>query len=86
MKFKAYKVLVIALAVVLASGLLFAATPEQYLAQGNTFLKAKQYDKAIQYYNASAKMKPTDSAYYYMGLAYYMKGKRQRRYHPFRMR
>jgi len=76
MKFKAYKVLVVALALVFASGLLFAATAEQYLAQGNKFLKAKQYDKAIQYYSASAKMKRTDAAYYYMGLAYYMKGKK----------
>jgi tetratricopeptide (TPR) repeat protein len=53
-----------------------ATQAAQYLAQGSKFLQAKQYDKAIQYYNYSAKLNPTDSAYYYAGIAYYMKGQK----------
>jgi tetratricopeptide (TPR) repeat protein len=55
----------------------FAGNPEQaqqYLVNGNKFLKAKQYDNAIKYYNASIKLNATTDAYYAMGLAYYYKG------------
>jgi len=46
----------------------------QYLTMGHKYLKAGQYDKAIQYYNASAKTQPTYQAYQFMGTAYYKKG------------
>lgn len=46
----------------------------QYLAKGHQFLKAKKYDNAIQYYQASIKIQPTAQAYQYMGTAYYYKG------------
>ncbi|MEI7641021.1 MAG: tetratricopeptide repeat protein [bacterium] len=52
-----------------------AANPQaaQYLQAGNKYLQAKQYDQAIQYYNASIKIQPTAGAYQYLGTAYYYK-------------
>ena len=47
---------------------------QQYLMTGHKYLKAKQYDMAIKYYAASAKVSPTFQAYQYMGTAYYYKG------------
>jgi len=47
---------------------------QQYLVKGHQFLKAKQYDNAIKYYQASVKLQPTYQAYQFMGTAYYYKG------------
>jgi len=47
---------------------------KQYLIQGHKYLKAKRYDAAIKYYNASARVKPTYQAYQFMGTAYFYKG------------
>ena len=79
MKFNFPKVIVFTCAVVLLiSGFAFAnpAQARQYLLQGNKLLQAKQYDNAIKYYGASIKLQPTADAYYYMGVAYQMSGKR----------
>jgi tetratricopeptide (TPR) repeat protein len=50
------------------------AKAQQYLNAGINYVKAKNYDKAIQYLNYSVKMEPTSNAYYYLGYAYYSKG------------
>ncbi|MCE5300684.1 MAG: tetratricopeptide repeat protein [Spirochaetia bacterium] len=47
---------------------------QQYLITGHKYLKAKQYDMAIKYYQASANAQPTYQAYQFMGTAYYYKG------------
>jgi len=47
---------------------------DKYIAAGNQFLKVKQYDKAIQYYQASINMNPTWQGYAYLGTANYYKG------------
>jgi tetratricopeptide (TPR) repeat protein len=46
----------------------------QYLTTGHKYLKAKQYDMAVKYYQASANAAPTYQAYQFMGTAYYYKG------------
>jgi tetratricopeptide (TPR) repeat protein len=77
MRLNVTKVLVFMAVILFAVASVVAATPQQaqqYLLNGNKFLQAKQYDNAIQYYNASIKMNATTDAYYYMGLAYYYKG------------
>jgi len=47
---------------------------QQYLAKGHQYLKARRYDEAIKFYQASANAQPTYQAYQYMGTAYYYKG------------
>jgi tetratricopeptide (TPR) repeat protein len=47
---------------------------QQYLAKGHQYLKARRYDEAIKFYEASAASQPTYQAYQYMGTAYYYKG------------
>ncbi|MEI7542906.1 MAG: tetratricopeptide repeat protein [bacterium] len=51
-----------------------AGPAQQYLMTGHKYLKAKQYDMAIKYYQASAKVGPTYQAYQFMGTAFYYKG------------
>lgn len=51
-----------------------AAGGDQYLLAGHKYLKAKQYDMAIKYYQASINTNPTYQAYQFMGTAYYYKG------------
>lgn len=51
-----------------------AAGQDQYLLAGHKYLKAKQYDMAIKYYQASINTNPTYQAYQYLGTAYYYKG------------
>ena len=50
------------------------ARAQQYLVAGHKYLKAKDYDNAIKYYQASIKIQPTYQAYQFMGTAYYYKG------------
>ncbi len=47
---------------------------QQYLVAGHKYLKAKNYDAAIKYYQASINIQPTYQAYQFMGTAYYYKG------------
>lgn len=47
---------------------------QQYLIAGHKHLKAKNYDAAIKYYQASINIQPTYQAYQFMGTAYYHKG------------
>ena len=47
---------------------------DKYLLAGHRYLKAKNYDMAIKYYQASINMRPTYKAYQYLGTAYYYKG------------
>lgn len=78
MRFNVTKVLALVLVtLIFAMGAAFAADPakaQQYLTYGHQYLKAKQYDNAIKYYQYSAKLNPTADAYYYTGYAYFYKG------------
>jgi tetratricopeptide (TPR) repeat protein len=51
-----------------------ASPAAQYLLTGHKYLKARQFDMAIKYYQASANVEPSAQAYKYMGTAYYYKG------------
>jgi tetratricopeptide (TPR) repeat protein len=50
---------------------------QQYLVKGHQYLKARKYDAAIKYYQASANAQPTYQAYQFMGTAYYYKGDKE---------
>jgi tetratricopeptide (TPR) repeat protein len=50
---------------------------QQYLVKGHQYLKARQYDYAIKYYQASVNIQPTYQAYQFMGTAYYYKGDKE---------
>jgi len=78
MKFNVKVVVIMVVAVLFAAATAMAnpAQAKQYLLQGHKLLKAKQYDKAIQYYNYSIKLSPSADAYYYAGLANFMSGKK----------
>lgn len=52
------------------------ATASKHLEQGISHLKAKDYDAAITEFDESAAVSPEAEAYYYLGYAYYMKGKK----------
>jgi tetratricopeptide (TPR) repeat protein len=75
---KVSKILVfLALILFVASGMLIAANSaqaKQYLDYGNKYMKAKQYDNAISYYNQSIKLQASTEAYYCLGVAQYYKG------------
>lgn len=47
---------------------------QQYLVKGHQYLKARKYDAAIKFYQASINAQPTYQAYQFMGTAYYYKG------------
>lgn len=47
----------------------------QHLDQGIAFLKVKKFDAAIREFEASADINPDAEAYYYLGYAYYLKGR-----------
>jgi tetratricopeptide (TPR) repeat protein len=57
-----------------AGGAAAGGQAQQYLIKGHQYLKARRYDAAIQYYQASANAQPTYQAYQFMGTAYYYKG------------
>ncbi len=46
-----------------------------HLEKGIAHLKAKQYDAAVAELEESASINPNAEAYYYLGYAYYMKGR-----------
>jgi tetratricopeptide (TPR) repeat protein len=47
----------------------------QHLDQGITYLKAKKFDAAISEFETAADINPDAEAYYYLGYAYYLKGR-----------
>jgi tetratricopeptide (TPR) repeat protein len=47
----------------------------QHLEQGIAHLNAKHYDAAIAEFEESAAISPEAEAYYYLGYAYYLKGR-----------
>jgi len=51
-------------------------TAEEHLEKGIAHLKAKQYDAAIEELEESASIYPEAEAFYYLGYAYYMKGRK----------
>ena len=48
----------------------------QHLEQGIALLNAKDYDAAIAEFDESAAISPEAEAYYYLGYAYYLKGRK----------
>lgn len=58
-----------------ADELFDAKTAAQHMAKGIAHLKAKQYDAAIDELSESASVYPEAEAFYYLGYAYYMKGR-----------
>lgn len=61
------------------------AKAQQYLNAGIKYVKAKDYDKAIQYLNYSIKLEKSSNAYYYLGYAYYAKGDKNNALSNFQM-
>jgi tetratricopeptide (TPR) repeat protein len=51
-------------------------TAAEHMAKGIAHLKAKQYDAAIDELEKSASVYPEAEAFYYLGYAYYMKGRK----------
>jgi tetratricopeptide (TPR) repeat protein len=47
----------------------------QHLNQGIAYLNAKNFDAAIREFETSAGINPDAEAYYYLGYAYYLKGR-----------
>ena len=58
-----------------ADELFDTAAASKHTEQGISFLKAKNFDAAIREFDKSAVIAPEAEAYYYLGYAYYMKGK-----------
>jgi tetratricopeptide (TPR) repeat protein len=52
------------------------ATASKHMEQGVSHLKAKDYDAAINAFDESAEVAPEAEAFYYLGYAYYMKGRK----------
>jgi tetratricopeptide (TPR) repeat protein len=50
---------------------------EKHIEQGIAHLKAKNYDAAINEFEESTAILPEAESYYYLGYAYYMKGRKQ---------
>ncbi len=48
---------------------------EKHIEQGITFLKAKNFDAAIKEFDEASVILPDAEAYYYLGYAYYLKGR-----------
>ena len=59
-----------------ADELFDAKTAAEHTAKGIAHLKAKQYDAAIDELEKSASVYPEAEAFYYLGYAYYMKGRK----------
>ena len=58
-----------------AEDLFDTATASKHLEQGVALLKVKKYDAAIKEFEESASVNPDAEAYYYLGYAYYLKGR-----------
>ncbi len=59
-----------------AEELFDTATAAKLREQGISCLKAKDFDTAIKEFDESAAIAPEADAYYYLGYAYYMKGRK----------
>lgn len=59
-----------------ADELFDAKTAAEHMTKGIAHLKAKQYDAAIDELSESASVYPEAEAFYYLGYAYYMKGRK----------
>jgi tetratricopeptide (TPR) repeat protein len=59
-----------------ADELFDSATASKHMDRGIAFLKAKDFDAAINEFNASAEIAPEAEAYYFLGYAYYMKSRK----------
>jgi len=79
-----HRVLTVVLAILLglaplaahAAGELFdTKAAGQHIDQGIALLKAKNFDAAIGKFEESAELDPGAEAYYYLGYAYYLKGR-----------
>ena len=58
-----------------AEELFDTATAAKHLEQGIVFLKAKKFDPAIKEFEEAATVNPDAEAYYYLGYAFYLKGR-----------
>jgi tetratricopeptide (TPR) repeat protein len=58
-----------------AEDLFDTAAAAKHMDQGFTFLKAKKYDAAVKEFEEAASVNPDAEAYYYLGYAYYIKGR-----------
>ena len=47
----------------------------QHMDNGIAYVKAKNFDAAIREFEAAAEINPDAEAYYYLGYAYYLKGR-----------
>lgn len=52
-------------------------TAEKHIEQGIAYLKANNYDAAINEFEESTAVLPDAESFYYLGYAYYMKGRKQ---------
>ena len=59
-----------------ADELFDAKTAAEHMAKGIAHLNAKQYDAAINELSESATIYPEAESFYYLGYAYYMKGRK----------
>jgi tetratricopeptide (TPR) repeat protein len=59
-----------------ADELFDAKTAAEHMAKGIAHLNAKQYDAAIDELSESATIYPEAESFYYLGYAYYMKGRK----------
>jgi tetratricopeptide (TPR) repeat protein len=73
-------VLTIVLSIISTSGyaaeeLFDTKTAEKHIEQGIAYLKAKNFDAAISEFEESSVIYPDAEAYYFLGYAYYLKGR-----------
>ena len=66
---------IISISAFAADELFDAKTAEKHIEQGIAFLKAKNFDAAINEFEESSVILPDAEAYYYLGYAYYLKGR-----------
>lgn len=59
-----------------ADELFDTATAAKLMEQGMSYLKAKDFDAAINEFEKSAAINPEAEAYYYLGYAYYLKSRK----------
>ncbi len=59
-----------------ADELFDTATAAKHMDKGISFLKARDFDAAIKEFDELTAIAPEAEAYYYLGYAYYMKGKK----------
>ncbi len=59
-----------------ADELFDTATASKHIERGISFLKAKDFDAAIKEFDESVTIAPEAESYYYLGYAYYMKGRK----------